>query len=275
MEKIIVPKLKVDVVLPPLLPRRSLEKALYRIAIQGVRNARSHRSDFLAAATELRKEMMARDGLTNDGPRWEWVRRRFKDILDALSHSAEAMIERLLKVEAVRHSARWIEQVNAAIGVDLKAIVTEDQVAGAINIAVDHNISLINGLNADVLKRIENTIFRMVTAGKATQAIADELDKQFQIGARRARLIARDQAGKFNGSLNRIRQEQAGITEFMWWTVHDERVRGNPEGKYPNAKPSHWDRHGKTYAWSKPPADGAPGEPIQCRCIARPVFKAD
>jgi SPP1 gp7 family putative phage head morphogenesis protein len=98
------------------------------------------------------------------------------------------------------------------------------------------------------------------------------LVEEFGFARSRAKLIARDQTSKFNGSLNRIRQQQAGITEYRWSTSHDERVRGNPDGKYPNARPSHWAREDKVFAWDKPPSDGHPGEPINCRCVALAVL---
>lgn len=73
-----------------------------------------------------------------------------------------------------------------------------------------------------------------------------------------AALIARDQVSKLNGQLNRARQEAAGITEFIWETQRDSRVR-----------PAHQDRQGRKYKWAD--ADVIPGQPIQCRCWARAV----
>ena len=53
------------------------------------------------------------------------------------------------------------------------------------------------------------------------------------------------------------------------YNIADERVRGNPNGKYPNAKYNHWEREGQIFSVDEPPEDGHPGEPIRCRCYRR------
>ncbi len=45
---------------------------------------------------------------------------------------------------------------------------------------------------------------------------------------------------------------------------HDSRVR-----------PLHALYDGHVYKWGNPPADGYPGQPIRCRCVAIPVFDLD
>ncbi len=95
------------------------------------------------------------------------------------------------------------------------------------------------------------------------------------VAADRAELIAVDQVGKLYGQVNAKRQQDLGVTEFIWRTVGDERVRGNPGGLYPKATPSHWDRDSKTYRYDDPPKGKSgekelPGVPIRCRCSAEP-----
>lgn len=254
------------VVLTPITARKSIEAGLYRAFLVALREGETHRAALLRGAADLRAE------LTHDAGLWELVRMAFRAAYEKLARIVEDMIRRHLGMSGARHSARWIQQVNAAIGVNLSAIVSSKDIAPAIELATARNVALIKGLTDELAKRIETTILDMVSQGKANAAIEKALGETFGFGRNRAKLIARDQAAKFNAALNRIRQQQAGITEYVWWTVLDERVRGNPSGKYPRAKPSHWDRHGKTFRWSASPADGAPGEPINCRCIARPVI---
>jgi SPP1 gp7 family putative phage head morphogenesis protein len=134
-------------------------------------------------------------------------------------------------------------------------------------------MALIRGVTDEIVKRAEATLTDMIVKRASEAEIADAFDKAFGWGAARSRLIARDQSSKFWGTLNRIRQEQAGVTEYEWWTCQDERVRGNPEGLYPKARPSHWDRHARIFRWDRPPSDGHPGEPIMCRCVARPILR--
>lgn len=256
------------IVLSPIRPRRATELALRRIIIGVLKEIEGRRADILSAAIAARSE------LHQDRIDLGSILEGIKAVVGPLASAARFMIRRLFKVESVRHGQKWMQQVNAAIGVDLKAVVAQEGVETLIDLATQKNVALITGLTADVQKRIETVLIDMITAGKSNADMAAALDAQFHFGRKRAALIARDQAAKFNGNLNRIRQQEIGVTHYVWWTVHDERVRGNPDGKYPKAKPSHWARHGKTFAYADAPADGNPGEPINCRCIARPVLKA-
>lgn len=79
-----------------------------------------------------------------------------------------------------------------------------------------------------------------------------------------AALIARDQVSKLNGQLNRARQQAAGITDFVWETRKDSRVR-----------PEHRDLQGRTFSWQEGWDGVFPGQPIQCRCWARAVVDRD
>jgi uncharacterized protein with gpF-like domain len=106
----------------------------------------------------------------------------------------------------------------------------------------------------------------------------------------RANLIARDQTGKLNSSLMQRRMEEAAVKMYRWLTAGDERVRGNPKGKFPKAIPSHYIMNKKTAQWDDPKlisddrgktwrAKKGKEEPlqagwaIQCRCTGIPIFR--
>jgi len=103
----------------------------------------------------------------------------------------------------------------------------------------------------------------------------------------RANFLARDIIGSYNSAMSRELQTQVmGIHTYLWGTMGDERVRGNPEGYYPKAKPSHYVMSRLICKWQDPTVyspDGNlwvpktmimpmshPGEPFQCRCGAVP-----
>ena len=126
-------------------------------------------------------------------------------------------------------------------------------------------MALIKNVSDDVLKRVEMTVYNGIIAAKPAKQLAAELTADFGFAQRRAKLIARDQASKFNSDLNRIRHEQAGISDYIWSTSLDERVR-----------PLHKKLEGKRFTYGKPtPAEGGgqPGQPINCRCVARAVVE--
>lgn len=165
-------------------------------------------------------------------------------------------------------------QVKAVVGVDLVGTVPPALLDGFL----DENVALISDITPALAARVQAAIHRALTTGQLHADLATVLDREMGYAADRAANIARDQIGKIYGQVNAKRQQDLGVTEFIWRTVGDERVRGNPGGKYPNAKPSHWDRDGKTYKYADPPrgAKGErelPGTPINCRCFGEPILK--
>lgn len=154
---------------------------------------------------------------------------------------------------------------------------------------VTENVSLIKSVGRDYLGDVEKIIYRMVREGASLKDTRNELVKRFDVSRNRARLIARDQVSKFNGQLTHIRQVNIGVKEYEWKTVEDQRVRGNPAGKYPKAVPSHYVMEGLKCRWDDPTIyfdkdrkkwvkrtgnmpKTHPNEEIQCRCIALPIL---
>lgn len=154
---------------------------------------------------------------------------------------------------------------------------------------VRENVSLIRSVAEEYLGEVERIILRQVREGGDMGETMKTLMERFGVSQSRAELIARDQATKFHGRLTQERQQRLGIQMYRWINSGDERVRGNPSGKYPKAVPSHWVMQGKLCRWDDPAVysrDGGktwaertvqmpkehPGQPIQCRCWAEPVL---
>lgn len=97
---------------------------------------------------------------------------------------------------------------------------------------------------------------RVSMTGPAPRLLKTPLD----VAIGRGHVIAQDQTGKGAGAASKQVQQAAGVGNYKWITMRDDRVR-----------PSHRRREGRIFSWSKPPPDGHPGEPINCRCFARPV----
>ena len=154
----------------------------------------------------------------------------------------------------------------------------------------DRNYDLIKNLARDYIGRINDHVERAVTNGWSYKDLASDIASMGEgMTGGRARLIARDQVGKLNGQLTQAQQTEVGIDVYEWDTAGDERVRGRPGGKYPDASPSHWALQGMLCKWSdssvysddggktwKPRTDdmpdGTPGSDISCRCTAIPSF---
>lgn len=131
------------------------------------------------------------------------------------------------------------------------------------------NTSLIEDLQEQYIKRIQNSVGNGFNKGLTYREIAKNIQRETNISWRRARTIARDQVGTLNGLVTKERNKELGIEKAEWVTVGDERVRGNPSGLYPDAKPSHYARNGQEFDWDKGIDGEFPGTPILCRCFAR------
>lgn len=187
------------------------------------------------------------------------------------------------------HAEGWDRQL-AAVGQGARkfrprAVVRRDVAARPIGApqasesallddAVRNSVALIKGVVVGrFFDQLVATVRGGVLAGDRHEDLASELETRFfdpgsggLVGARkRAELVARDQTLKLYGNLARIRQTSAGVERYVWRTARDERVR-----------PEHASREGETFSWDDPPVeddyDGAPGQPINCRCVPEPVF---
>lgn len=206
-------------------------------------------------------EIQASRAMTRDADR-SWFFRLMEMSID-LAISAEGMIGRILGLEAERHTDRFMETAKRTLGVDLMSVVRQEDLADYLEAAALRNAGLIKGLSDDMVKRVQTTVTNSVINGRTAADLRAELTRQFQIEDRRAQLIARDQTAKLNSDLNRIRHQQAGITEYTWRTAADERVR-----------PRHRELEGKVYKYGEPTGaeEGLPpGQPINCRCIAQAI----
>lgn len=149
------------------------------------------------------------------------------------------------------------------------------------------SVALIGELRAGIREGLSDAIVRAKQFGGTPEETADRLLKiwekngvpsklpidRFKNNGERvlistekhARLVAHDQVNKLNGKLNQTRQEAAGITNFIWRTQGDDRVRE-----------AHEAINGQTFKWAEgAPIEGLPGEPINCRCHGEPVVDKD
>lgn len=152
-----------------------------------------------------------------------------------------------------------------ALSKQIKAISGLDPLFGDINLSARlalfqrSNVELIRSIDAKYFGDIEGVVSRGLASGTRPEQLARQLQERYEVSQSKARLIARDQIGKLHGQLVKARNEELGITHYIWRTAQDERVRE-----------THAEREGKTFAWDDPPEGGAPGEDYQCRCFAEP-----
>ncbi len=190
---------------------------------------------------------------------------RLDSVTAFLTRIASASVRRILGLEAKRHTKTFMEQVKRALGVDLAAVVREEDLETYLDAAAERNAQLITNLGQDTVTKVKRTVIDAVIRGQNYKDTQQQIVQVMQTSDSRAKLIARDQTAKLNSDLNKIRHQQAGIESYIWVTSHDERVR--PRHRKLDGVPYRYDE--KTGA-----EDGLPpGQPIQCRCIAQPVVE--
>ncbi len=170
--------------------------------------------------------------------------------------------------------------LRASLGIDMAFVIDQEPVRTALADAGIEAAGLIRTIPSEYLGRVAKAVADNYAGRKLPEGrtLAQEIFKCGSITQRRAQLIARDQTSKLTGTLNQVRQESIGIDEYIWRTVQDTRVAGDPTGKYPDPNPKstfhgdHYDRNGKRFRWNDPPPDGHPGQPGFCRCHAQPVI---
>lgn len=182
-------------------------------------------------------------------------------------------------------STQSAEQAGAT---SIKTISTED----ALSIGGLEAANLVKSIPGEYLGRVAQAVADNFT-GKPLPEGRSLLEQVQHIGGvskRRAKLIARDQTSKMTGMLNATRQMSLGVSEYVWRTVKDNRVVGNPSGVSPVGSSGHhnhyvmegvrcrWDDPTLWYkngAWVKRPDKAPkthPGQEIQCRCYAEPII---
>lgn len=119
------------------------------------------------------------------------------------------------------------------------------------------------------VKNTEIVTRNAIVSSVNSVALREAINKVLETAANRINRGGEEAVSKLNSVLTRERQKSIGANEYIWETQRDERVRGNPNGLYPKAKPSHFHRQGKIFSFDRPPEGGNPGEAEGCRCWAR------
>lgn len=254
-----------SITLPPIRdsvgPQKDYLKALRAMLRQ---LAATVRAEIIPEAE--REIARQRAALTTDIP-GEFVFQRLRALAVQLGVIAEGIVGRILMLESGRHTEKWKSAVRSTIGIDVDAVVGQEDLTEYLDMAVARNASLIKSLSDQVVKDVEQATYRAITLGRTSKQLRSELTGRFKVADSRAKLIARDQMAKLTSDLNRIRHTQAGVLRYEWSTSRDERVR-----------PRHRKLDGTEYRYGEPTGaeEGLPpGQPIQCRCVARGIVVID
>jgi SPP1 gp7 family putative phage head morphogenesis protein len=171
--------------------------------------------------------------------------------------NAERLIRTRAQAVADFGDRDWRAIVRRAYGVDVTRGTPglQDVLRGF----EQENLALVRSVPEQYTSRLRAAFTTAVLEGRGVRDMADDVRAATRAGRARGRFIARDQIGRLNGQLQRLRQRALGVESYVWITMLDERVR-----------PTHLARHGNEYRWDAPGI--RPGTEINCRCSAAAVL---
>ena len=189
------------------------------------------------------------------------IKKKYRDITGL----ATGMATKAIGTMAADNKKRFDTAIEKATGVSLGRIISNENLADTLQTQIAVNVDLIQSLPDEYYKKISTRIFQRVAQGDKVGSLTFDLMQIAGVTRKRANLIARDQTSKTNAAISRQRQEALGITEYVWRTSQDERVRT-----------SHKNNNGEVFRWDKPSKiTGHPGRDINCRCTARGIINLD
>lgn len=174
------------------------------------------------------------------------------DIVAAIRRVSSRFTSSLFQAQASRIATRTISRaeaknaeefqnsINAAVGINMNAILRPAAIADYVQASIIENVSLIKSVPEKYFQRVESVVLEGMKSGLAPTSIAKNIQEETGVTYKRAKFIARDQMAKINSDLTRKRQMDAGIELYRSLDADDVRVSGNPAGRYPNAKIKCW-----------------------------------
>jgi SPP1 gp7 family putative phage head morphogenesis protein len=178
---------------------------------------------------------------------------------------AKALAEMAARRSLDATDAQLITSIKKSVSVDVTGLLGNAAVSDIMERSIIANTELITSMPDQYLQRVRTAVFNGVQTGQRAEEIAQSLVEAGDVTESRANLIARDQTSKMNAAFNEARQTSLGIDSYMWAGAMDERERE-----------THIANEGMVFRWDSPPATtGHPGDDINCRCTALPVFNLD
>lgn len=219
-------------------------------------------TDLWKRATIEASKLATGKALTSDAARD--VGRVVSSVFRQYGHltSLEKVLRARWEADDAYHRVHFLRDINQAVGVNISSLLDTVDTTEAVKTGLEDAMGYIVTLDKDLVTRLTSEVWAAIQRGddalSIQKFIIEGAPKDYP--AWRARLIARDQTGKLFGNLSKERQQGIGIEKYLWGSVRDGAVRDSHRAR----------DDGKTlFSWDKPPEDGHPGQPIECRCVAK------
>ena len=271
---------------PPWLHPRQLERT-YAAALGRMADAfiRQVREVILPALPSIEEQARSEQGHVDSTRADAWFD-RIAPLLEVLQISATQRGQ-TVKAQAIDigqktsnwNDKEWQKILRKTVGVGL--LTSEPGLRDRLRMFSTTSEKWFKKMQTDQLANLEGIIERGFAQGLRHTEVAKQIEAKLKTTKSRARLIARDQVSKLNGRLTQMRQEEAGISKYIWQTSEDSRVRATHSPM--DGKLGRWD-DASVYAnpsapnkWLSKSGIGAvelhPGQDILCRCFAEPFIQ--
>jgi SPP1 gp7 family putative phage head morphogenesis protein len=201
------------------------------------------------------------------------LRAEIEDAPARIAPAVDIVAKRVLK-GASQFEGRLYDAAGKYLGMGSKQIagvrLPSLSLRAAPGVAIDTyrqaNVDRIKSIGTERLGEMTDLLQEAEDGNWDVRELRKKIQEQFSVSKSKADLLARDQTLKLGAAITKERQTQAGISQYVWSTSGDGRVR---EG--------HAELDGTTQSWDDPPDTGEgelnhPGEDYQCRCIAIPIM---
>lgn len=176
-------------------------------------------------------------------------------------------VQRIMRAINRANQKQFYGRIEKQIGVGIQELVAEEGLNAQTNALILETEAWVQRLFDEHLSTFSANSLRLMAEGSSFEELIEGYNEEAGKRVDHAKFIARNQIANFNGLSNKIRYQKLGITQAVWQTARNERVR-----------PSHRDREGKTFDLDKGLYSSLdqkfllPGVDYQCACIARPII---
>lgn len=169
---------------------------------------------------------------------------------------------------------QFAKSVSTVEGLDVPAKLSESYVSKIRDqVSVETDFAVRN-FTRQQINELRSIVYQNAREGGRADRLRELIETQYGVAKRKARIIAESETSLATARFRRERYQTFGLTQYIWETSHDEKVRPT-HGESNN----HRILDGRTFSWDVPPVVDAatgrrrhPGEDYgPCRCVARPV----
>jgi len=200
------------------------------------------------------------------------IRRRFNN-----KRIAEKVTQILSGLDRSNQSTIY-KTIEETMGISSSSLIAKEGLKPSNNALIQESIEWVQRNMDETLADMSANSLRLMAGGEDVEEVVKQFNELGRKRVESSKFVARNQIANFNSFNNKIRYQNLGITEAIWVTARDERVRPAPGKKSPT---NHRVREGKRFTLSEglfSSVDGKtlmPGQDFNCRCIMKPIIPGD